>query len=128
MLPRFIEMEKEDERVMGDKAQGSSKLHRFTEALRQKVNNFCICNSEEMMKWIDMYERAKNERKESRRIFRINNPGRANPEELQELPKIMTLQWLEDVMIADKWNGGNISDEEWEFLKGCDLQVHKNVI
>ena len=73
------------------------------------------------MKWIDMYEKAKNERKESRRIFRMNNRGRAYPEDLQELPKIMTLQWLEDAMIADKRNGGNISDEEWEFSKGCDL-------
>jgi len=78
-LPPFIEMENEDEHIMGDQAHDSGKWRRFREVLREKVNKFCIHNSEGMMKWIDIYDRAKIERKESRRIFRINNCGRADP-------------------------------------------------
>ena len=68
-LSQFTEMETEDEHIMGDKAQGSSKWRRFTEVLREKINNFCICNSEKMVKWIDMYDRAQKNRIEGRKRF-----------------------------------------------------------
>jgi len=35
----------------------------------------------------------------------------------------MTLQWLKDAMLGERRSGGIISDEEWEFSKGCDLEV-----
>ena len=116
-------MEKEDERIMGDKAQGCGKWRRFTEVLREKVNNFCIRNSEKMVKWIDMYDRAQKERTEGRKNFRLCNRGRAYPEELEALPKIMTLQWLENALLVEERRGGMVSNEEWEFSKGCDLKV-----
>jgi len=116
-------MEKEDERIMGDKEQGFGKWHRFIEVLREKVNNFCICNSEEMVKWIDMYDMARKEREESRKHFRECNLAHPYPEELEALPKIMTLQWLENALLAEERRGGMISKEEWEFSKGCDFKV-----
>ena len=116
-------MEKEDERITGDNAQGSRKWHQFNEALREKVKNFCIHNSQEMVKWIDIYDMAQKECMESRNNFKICNRGCAYLEELEELPKIMTLQWLKNALLAEERRGGMISKEEWEFSKGCDFKV-----
>ena len=93
-------MEKKDERIMGDTAQGFGKCHRFTEVLREKVNNFCIRNSEEMVKWIDIYDMAQKERTKCRNTLRVYNRSCAYPEELEVLPKYMTLQWLENSLLA----------------------------
>ena len=104
-------MEKEDERIMGDKAQGCGKWHRFTEVLREKVNNFCIRNSEKMVKWIDMYDRAQKERTESRKNFRFCNRGRAYPEELEALPKI-----YDTTMVGECFACGG--KKRWNDIKG----------
>ena len=60
---------------------------------------------------------------ESRKNFRVCNHGHAYPEELEELPKIMTLQWLENALLAEERRGGMISKEEWEFSKGFNFKV-----
>jgi len=68
-----------------------------------------------MVKWIDMYDRTQKERRECRNNFRFCNHGRAYPEELEALPKIMTLQWLENALLAEERQSGMISNKEWEF-------------
>ena len=70
-----------------------------------------------------MYDRAQKERIEGRKNFRLCNCGHAYPEELEALPKIMTLQWLENALLVEERRGGMVSNEEWEFSKGCDLKV-----
>ena len=122
-LPRYLEMENEDERIQGDKPQGLGKWHRFTKALREKVNIFCISNSDQMVKWMDLYDNAHKEHEERRRYFRATNRGRPYPEELEALPKNMRLEWLEKALIEEERRGGTMSKEEWEFSRGCDFKV-----
>ena len=122
-LPQYCEMENEDECIQGDKPQGLGKWHRFTVALREKVNIFCTRNSDQMVKWMDLYDIVRKEREERRRYFRPCNHGCPYPKELEALPKNMTLEWLEKDLIEEERKGGMVSKEEWEFSKGFDFKV-----
>ena len=53
---------KDDDRVVGEVPQGNGVTKFFDEAMRTKVNNYCMMNSKEMQKWY--YERYEKKREE----------------------------------------------------------------
>ena len=64
---------KDDDRVVGEVAQGNGVTNVFDEAMRTKVNNYCMINNEEMQKWYERYEEKRAEQIEARETWRRTN-------------------------------------------------------
>lgn len=121
-VPRLWD-NKDDERVVGELPQGKGSIRRMSEPFRNKVNKFCILNSEEMQKWISRYEEAKARRTTARADFRREHRRQPYPHDLALLPKDMTLDWLCDALRQATLNNEEVTEREWEFARGCDFHV-----
>lgn len=86
------------------------------------MNILCILttSSEVMIKWVKRYEVAKMTRFEERRDFRKPHICLPYPENLELLPKDYDIQGLREAMYQAKSNGEMITDEEWEYARGCN--------
>lgn len=57
-------------RVIGEQPQGEGVMKKMDNSLREKINKFCILNSQSMEKWIEKYEEMKRQRVQERASFR----------------------------------------------------------
>lgn len=114
---------KDDDRVVGEVPQGNGVTKLFDEAMRTKVNNYCMMNSEEMQKWYERYENKREEQIEARDAWRRTNNSVPFPDSMRLLPKVMSASWLRAEMARAKANGLTIPPNEEEFAFGPDWQV-----
>lgn len=114
----------EDERLVGEVAQGKGTIRRMDHTLRVKINQFCLLNCNEMQKWVQRYKDAKLQRSEERKHFRHRHRTLAYPPELAMLPKDIDCEWLEKAITNAVQNGENVTIREHEFARGCDYHVN----
>jgi len=114
---------KDDDRVMGEVPQGNGLLKVFDEAMRTKVTNYCMMNSEEMQKWYERYEERRQQQIEAREAWKRSNTNVAYPDSMRLLPKVMSLSWLRAEMSSAKANGETVTKYEEEYAFGPDWKV-----
>ena len=117
-------------RITGEEPQGKGIMRKMDIRMREKINKFCILNSQAMEKWLEAYEEAKRQRLRERGIFRRSRTTRTMPypEHLQILPEFPTSRWLEATISQAKRDGVSIDDEEMELAKGCDWHVSSIIV
>ena len=82
-----------------------------------------------MNKWIDLYEKKREEVLEPRRQFKRSNP-RNTPIPMDlfgEWEKYCTLLWVSEQIqnkIDEEGNDENITKDEINMSKGCERKVH----
>lgn len=123
-MPRLWSQD-EDDRMLGEEPQGKGKVRTMDVPMHEKVNKFCILNSQAMQKWIAKYDEEKKERDQARQNFRRSRATNrlAYPPELAQLPEFPSSRWLHHAIEQAKQNGEIISDEEEELAYGCDRHV-----
>lgn len=95
---------KDDDRLVGDVPQGQGTQFRMSESFREKVMTYCIANSNEMEKWLAIYE--------------VERQGDAT------LPSVPTQSWIRKAIFKAKEQGDQcISVEEMDYARGCDWHV-----
>ena len=93
--------------------------------LYNKVNTFCILNSEVMRKWVAKYNDRKVMINEELSLFlRTNGLRPPIPSHLRDFPKTITCDWVHEEIekMSNKDQECQITKEEWEFARGC---LHK---
>ena len=97
----------------------------MNEALREKVNKFCMLNHPAMDKWCQRYDKECHNVEQERAAYRATcgrHIGSSNIQystHLKMLPKYMSLNWLDDTLqnAAQHWE--QVAEEEREFARGC---------
>ena len=119
----------EDDRMIGEESQGKGKVRTMDITMRDKVNKFCILNSQVMQKWIAKYDEERKERDQACQRFRRNRATNRlpYPPELAQLPEFPSSRWLDQAVEEARRNGETISDEEQELAYGCDRHV-RNIL
>ena len=82
-----------------------------------------------MNKWIDLYEKKREEVLEARRQFKRSNPRNTPlPMDLsREWGKYCTLQWVSEQIqnkINEEGNDANITEDEINMFRGWERKVH----
>ena len=82
-----------------------------------------------MNKWIELYEKKREEVLEARRQFKRSNPRNTPlPMDLsREWDKDCTLQWVSEQIqnqIDEEGNDANITEDEINMSRGCERKVH----
>lgn len=123
-MPRLWTQD-EDDRILGEEPQGKGMVRLMDVSMRDKINKFCILNSQAMEKWIAKYDEAKKERDQARQRFRRSRATSRlpYPPELAQLAEFPSGRWLDQAIQQAKTNGEVISDEEEELSYGCDRHV-----
>ena len=85
---------KDDDRLVDKVPQANGVAKWFDEAMRTKVNNYCMINSKEMQKWYERYEEEREEQIEACNEWRRTNNSAPFPESMRLLPKVMSTSWL----------------------------------
>ena len=119
--------EEEDERVKGEVPQGNGVEKRLSSQLKEKIDTFILYNCGHMEKWTSRYEEAKKERnitlKRRRNINRRRRRALENDKPLEPLPSKCTREWVFDTMLKASENGEEVTELEWEFVRGCAWKV-----
>lgn len=114
----------DDERISGIVMVGPGVEKSMTEDLEAKINRFCMLHSPVMEKWITAYEVAKEDRLRARLEWRRGTRHlHRYPEGLEPLPTFMSLRWLHRALEDAKQQGEQVTEEEWEYSRGCSTKV-----
>ena len=113
----------DDDRITGVVMVGSGVEKKMTVELETKINQFCMLHAATMQKWITRYEEAKLERQRARQEFRRGHRSLQYPQGLEALPNFMTLRWLHHAMEDAVQHGEHVTEEEWEYSRGCNTKV-----
>ena len=83
--------------MIGEEPHGKGKVRTMDVSMHDKVNKFCILNSQVMQKWIAKYDEARKERDQVRQRFRHNRATNRlpYPPELAQLPEFPSGRWLD---------------------------------
>ena len=98
------------------------------QSMLQNVNSFCVRNACIMEKWIERFTTAQQVRQEQRRAYRRAQRGHVQlAPELENLSDKYMIDWLHEEMERFKSDNGegSVSNEEWEYARGCEPKVHK---
>ena len=90
--------------------------------LHKKINTFCILNSEVMRKWVAKYNERKALVTKELSLFRRTNGYRAPiPNCLRDFPTTITCDRVHNEIerIPEEEQQRHITNEEWEFARGC---------
>ena len=71
------------------------------------------------------YEDARAERESATSDFRRSTrqwPIRY-PKGLEEMPLLMSTRWLHEALTKASQDGETVTEEEWDFLRGCNPKV-----
>lgn len=124
-MPRLWNDE-EDPRIHSHVPSGRGKTMNMDRSMRDAVNNFCILNADVMNKWVNMYQEAKAKREEERRTWKRSNGGRRAPpfpRALAKLPDLIDIEWVHYAMRKAREEGEHVTNEEWEYARGCLYKV-----
>ena len=81
-----------------------------------------------MEKWIERFTTAQQVRQQQRRAFtRAQRRHIQFPPELEELSDNGMTDWLHEEMerLKSENGEGSVSNDEWEYARGCESKVHK---
>ncbi|KAI5065747.1 hypothetical protein GOP47_0020442 [Adiantum capillus-veneris] len=115
-------LDEEDSRTTSYLTSGKEKLLNMDMNLSRVVDNLCILNEKIMTKSVDLWTVAKSRRLQERETWKQAHGGRRVPPVPRHLacfPHLISTEWIHERMTEEKAYGEDITNQEWEYARGC---------